>query len=148
MLRRLLEFPSREGLLRVLEQELLPSIARDQEATERAAGRRMGFDAVGETRAFVDHWRDRPLAELAAHGQYRVWAWMEKNAEFCERMLDDAMRPWWREARQLVRHRFESKLVEWPAYALHDAQTVYDPRCCAVEDLYGLMLGRYIVHCS
>lgn len=150
MLRRLIEFPSRDALLAVVERDLLASVARDKDETEREAGRPIGVDVVGEVRSLVDQWRSAPLPVLAANCHFLIWAWMDKNRVFRSLMIGDDrdIVPWWRIARDMVKTRFNSGLVDWPAHLLHETQELYDPRCCRVEDLYALLLGLYVLHCS
>ena len=148
MLRSLIERPSREALLGVLENEMIPSIARASEATEALARRPISADGpVAEVRALVDAWRDAPLITLAAHAHFLIWLWMDMDADFRVAMLGDLL-DWWKTARDLARARSESREADWPASCLHPSQARYDLRCCSVEDLYGLMLQLYVIHSS
>ena len=150
MLRSLIEQPSRDRMLAVLEGELLPSVARAKAVTEEAARRPMGFDVVGEVGSLVERWKNEPLVCLVAQGQLLIWLWMDQDHQFRTLMLGDdrALIPWWKAARDMAKSRAESGLVDWPAYALHPTQGLYDPRCCPVEDLYGLLVSLYVLHCS
>lgn len=149
-LQELVEAPSREKLLLLLGDWLLPKVVALQQTAEFNAQRPLGFDLVQELRDRLVWGRKARLLELSSVVHMYCYEVMMLDDEFRVLMLGDgpSERDWWQLVQAQIKAWKSAQRVDWPAIPTHPTEARYEPRRVPVTVQMAMLHDLFRLWCT